>query len=117
MKRTLLGIVAITLALAPIGGVVLATSDLADPPDLVIVGEGGVLDKITNWLFGIFLGVATIYIIIAGFFFVTAQGNPEKLTKAKRAILYAVIGIGIAIISASLKNFIKMIIESAERTT
>lgn len=31
-------------------------------------------------------------IIYAGFLFVKAQGNPEELTKAKNALLYAVIG-------------------------
>jgi len=33
-----------------------------------------------------------IAIIYSGFLFVTAQGNSEKLTKAKKALLYTIIG-------------------------
>ncbi|MGM0629327.1 MAG: hypothetical protein ACQESA_02785 [Patescibacteria group bacterium] len=36
--------------------------------------------------------VATFAIVYSGFLFVTAQGNPEKLTKARSAFIWAVIG-------------------------
>jgi hypothetical protein len=32
------------------------------------------------------------FIIYSGFLFVTARGNEESLTKAKQALLYAIIG-------------------------
>jgi hypothetical protein len=36
--------------------------------------------------------IMVLCIIYAGFLFVTAQGNPEKLQVAKRAIIYGIIG-------------------------
>ncbi len=41
--------------------------------------------------------VAVIYIIYAGFEYVTSQGNPEKANKARQSILFALIGLVIAI--------------------
>lgn len=41
------------------------------------------------------------FIVLAGFRYVTAQGNPEKLTKAHQALLYALIG-GVLILGASV---------------
>ena len=106
MKRTLLGIVAITLALAPIGGFVLAASHPTSLPDLVIVGEGGVLDKVTNVLFTVLLSVAAIFIIIAGYQYVTATGDPEKLTKARQSLIYAIVGV---IIAFGARGVVKLI--------
>ncbi len=51
--------------------------------------------------------IAVIYIIYAGFLFVTAQGNETKLETAKRAFLYAAIGTAVLLgawaISAAIK--------------
>jgi hypothetical protein len=41
------------------------------------------------------------FIVLAGFRYVTAQGNPDKLTKAHQALLYALIG-GVLILGASV---------------
>lgn len=48
-------------------------------------------------LFGIIGAVAVIVIIIAAINLATAEGNPEKISVAKRAIIYAAIGLVIAI--------------------
>ena len=44
--------------------------------------------------------IVVIFIILAGFKYVTAQGDPGKLEEAKKALLYAIIG-GILIIGAT----------------
>jgi len=36
--------------------------------------------------------IVALFIIYTGFLFVEAQGNPEKLTKAKKALMYTLIG-------------------------
>lgn len=36
--------------------------------------------------------IIVFFVIYAGFTYVTAQGNPEKIKTASRALLYAVIG-------------------------
>lgn len=38
------------------------------------------------------LPILTLFIVYAGFLFVTARGNPEKLRKARENFLYVIIG-------------------------
>lgn len=55
------------------------------------------LDKLANWLFSILLIVAVVFIVYAAFKFVTAGGNPGEIEQARHMVLYAVIGIVIAV--------------------
>lgn len=48
-------------------------------------------------LFGIFAAVAVIVIIIAAINFATSEGNSETISKAKKTIIYAMIGLVIAL--------------------
>jgi len=43
------------------------------------------------------LVVTALVIVLAGFYFVTAAGDPAKVTKAKQMILYALIGLAIVL--------------------
>jgi hypothetical protein len=85
---------------------VLAAENLQEPPDVPILGTGGVLDRIINYLFTILLVVAVIFILISAFNFIFAQGDTEKITTARRAILYAIIGVLVAFAARGLVNFI-----------
>jgi hypothetical protein len=65
-------------------------------PDIPILGANGVLERIIDALFTISLLVAAIFIVIAAFFFITSNGEPEKISKAKISILYTLIGVLVA---------------------
>ena len=67
----------------------------------------GLLRNILNIIFTIFLTIAAIFIIIAGFYFVTAQGDPEQIKKARNMVLYALIGVVVAVISRGIVEWIK----------
>jgi len=47
------------------------------------------------------LPIIIFFIIYAGFLFVTAQGKPDQITKARNALLYSVVG-GVIILGAHL---------------
>jgi hypothetical protein len=56
-----------------------------------------VLKRIINWLYTIIIvGIAPIMYIIAGYRFVTALGDPEKINTAKRMALWTSIGLIVA---------------------
>jgi hypothetical protein len=50
--------------------------------------------------------VAVIMLIIAGLNYITASGDPGKMTKAKNTILYAIIGLVIIIAASAITNFV-----------
>jgi len=60
------------------------------------------LDKIINFIFYVSIPVAAIMIIIAGFRFVTAIGDPEKIQTAKKMILWVTIGLFIIFLAKAL---------------
>ena len=41
--------------------------------------------------------VSLLYLIIGGYFILTSQGSPEKLQKGKEYILYAILGLLLAV--------------------
>jgi hypothetical protein len=43
--------------------------------------------------FGVFAAVAVIVIVIAAINFATAEGEPDKISRAKKTIIYAAIGL------------------------
>ena len=85
------------------------TSPTSAPQTDVMV----VLDSITDWLFALLLIVAVIAIIIAGYYFITAQGDPDKVSKARNFVLYAVIGVLVGFIAKGLVALVGRVVEPA----
>jgi len=57
------------------------------------------MNQITNIIFYLAIVIAPIMFIVAGFYYLTAAGSVEKVSTAKKIILYTLIGL-IIIISA-----------------
>ena len=55
--------------------------------------------SITKWLFWILMAVSVIMIILGAFIFMTSQGNPDKAKSGKNIIIYAVIGVVLALLA------------------
>lgn len=60
------------------------------------------VNALTNWFFALFLIVAVWFLILAGFHFVTANGDTEAVNKARGEVMYAAIGILIAVLSKGI---------------
>ena len=69
-----------------------------------------IINRIANWVFAIFLGIAIIFIVIAAFEFITGTGEPEKMKSAKQKLIYAVIGIGLALVANGIDDVVRTII-------
>lgn len=50
--------------------------------------------------------VATIYIIVGGYRYITSSGNPEAIESAKGTIVNAIVGLIIIFVSSLLVNYI-----------
>ena len=83
-----------------------------DNPDVISVATGGetslrsIVLTILNFFLA-FLGlVAVIMVIYGGVLYVTSAGNEENVGKAKKILMYAVVGIVIILLSFALINTI-----------
>lgn len=63
------------------------------------------MDAIINIIFYLAIAVAPIMIIVAGFYFITAAGEPEKINTAKKMILWTLIGLLIVFLAKALIVF------------
>jgi hypothetical protein len=56
------------------------------------------------------VGLTVVMIVYAGIMFITASGDPERLTKAKAAVIWAVVGLVVAILAYSVPAIITEVI-------
>jgi hypothetical protein len=69
------------------------------------------ISKIVDFLWYLALVLFPIAVVVAGFYFITALGDPTKITTAKKIVLYALIGLLIIGSSKGLIALIKKIFE------
>ncbi|MDB5175779.1 MAG: rane protein [Candidatus Saccharibacteria bacterium] len=80
-----------------------------DPCDsgLPVVGAGSTqLHQILQITFGILAVIAVLMIVIAGIQFIVDSDNPQKVGQARNAIIYAVVGLVIAISAEIIVSFV-----------
>ncbi len=100
------------LALAQ-GGVGSGSGDIIIPNP---TKETNLLDLINSLLMNVALPIgavlAVLYIIYAGFSFVTAQGNPKKIEDAKQRLLWALIGTGILLGAVGISKAVQLTVQA-----
>ena len=69
-------------------------------------GDTPIFKTITNVLLFIIGAVSVIMLILGGFRYTISQGDSSALTSAKNTILYAIIGIVVAILAFGVVNFV-----------
>jgi hypothetical protein len=57
----------------------------------------GEVSTILSIVFGIIGALALLMIVVSGLRYITSAGNPEKTSKAKNGIVYAIVGLVIAV--------------------
>lgn len=63
------------------------------------------LKTILQLVFGILAAVAVLMVMIGGFRYVTSEGNPDATTRARGTILYAIVGLAIALVAEGIVSF------------
>ncbi len=75
------------------------------PTDLLGAGNG-VFGQITSILLFVIGVLSVIMLIVGGLKYVVSGGNKDKVASAKNTILYAIIGLVVAILAYAAINFI-----------
>lgn len=72
------------------------------------------LTKIAGAVAGLVGVISVIMIIVAGMMYLLSAGSPDKITKAKTALIYAIVGLAIAIAAGSIVATIKGVIQTRD---
>jgi hypothetical protein len=114
MKKILtVGLLALVLAVS-LGGV--ASAGGATPtqtiPENITDAQGFItlLENITDWIFVLLLVIAVIMIVLAGLQFITGGGDPAAVSEARTKLIWAAVGIGVALMARGLAPAVRNII-------
>lgn len=66
----------------------------------------GAVQTILQIVFGISGAIALLIIVISGLRYVLSTGDPGKMSQAKNAIVYALVGLAIALSGFSIVTFV-----------
>lgn len=103
MRKIISALVLATFLALPVMGL----AQVGEAPD---VDLWDALERITNYLFALLIVIAAIFLIAAGLQFITAQGDPEKVKKARDFVLWALIGVIVGALAKGLVAFITTMI-------
>jgi cytochrome bd-type quinol oxidase subunit 2 len=93
----------------------LASATFADPGDASsIIGEVKTVNKelmpfikdIINWAIGIAALVCVVMLIFAGYTYITASGEEDKIQKATKTLTWAIVGLVVCFIAVILVQFV-----------
>lgn len=84
----------------------LNTAVSADNQTDPIFGDGSVFQTVTNVLLFLVGAISVIMLIVGGIRYILSSGDQQRVTDAKNTIMYAIIGIIVAVLAWAIVNFI-----------
>lgn len=85
------------LQLLPIGKALAVSNFGGTMGNINVASEGTdikeTIVKVINWALGFLALIAVIFVIVGGFRIMMAGGNEENVTKGRKTIIYAIIGL------------------------
>lgn len=90
------------LIILPLIGLVLFAPVVASAIPGTIGSFAAFADRVKDFAWQVFALLAVIMFIIAGIMFLTAQGDPDKVGKARSAFMWGVAGVIVGIIAYSI---------------
>jgi len=72
------------------------------------------IGALVGFLMKIAIPIAVMMIVVAGFYFITAAGEPEKINTAKKIVLWTLIGLGIVLLARGFTEVIEMLFKEVK---
>jgi len=69
-----------------------------------------VIDSIRNWVAGLLVALATLFLTIGGLRYLTAGGNPRAVEQGKESIKSALIGYALAALAPLLVDILRQVL-------
>lgn len=83
-----------------------ATNARSEDQPQNLFGDGGMFQQISNVMLFIIGAISVLMLIIGGIRYVVSGGDSTAVQNAKNTILYAIVGIVVALLAAAVVNFV-----------
>jgi hypothetical protein len=94
------------------GGVAFLLTILLAIPAFAASDLNAVIDSVRDWVAGLLIALATLFLTVGGVRYLTAQGNPRAVEEAKAGIKAALIGYGLAALAPTLVSILQKVLRS-----
>ena len=94
------------------GGVAFALAILLAVPAFAASDLNAVIDSVRDWVAGLLIALATLFLTVGGVRYLTAQGNPRAVEEAKAGIKAALIGYGLAALAPTLVSILQKVLRT-----
>ncbi|MBM3256931.1 MAG: hypothetical protein FJY98_01205 [Candidatus Liptonbacteria bacterium] len=74
-----------------------------------IQGVEGLIYKVVDWVFLFLIAISILMILVAAYYYMTAQGNSEKVSKGHKTITWAAVGIMVALLAKGVPAIVRSI--------
>ncbi|MHB8688113.1 MAG: pilin [Candidatus Dormibacteraceae bacterium] len=104
---------------AHFGGLVVAASGsailltiLLSLPAYAASDLNTLIDSVRDWVAGLLIALATLFLTVGGVRYLTAQGNPRAVEEAKAGIKAALIGYALAALAPTLVSILQKVLRT-----
>jgi hypothetical protein len=97
--------------IAAIASAILLTFLLAVPA-YAASDLNSVIDSVRDWVAGLLIALATLFLTVGGVRYLTAQGNPRAVEEAKAGIKAALIGYALAALAPTLVSILQKVLRT-----
>ena len=85
-----------------------AWCDFDTTPDCGVCCFLQTLYKITDWIFAILVGLASVFVIIGAMNLLMSAGDPSKVSSGRNYIMYAAIGLIVGFLARAVPAIVKL---------
>jgi hypothetical protein len=111
IKKGFYSMIALFIALPMIVQAQVKTAEeLSEKTNLKVSTVDQIIERVMLWLLGIVGIVGVIAFAIAGLLYLTSAGNENQIEKAKKAMLYAIIGVVVSLGGLVVVKTIEMLL-------
>ena len=94
------------------GGVAFVLAIQLAVPAFAASDLNSVIDSVRDWVAGLLIALATLFLTVGGVRYLTAQGNPRAIEEAKAGIKAALIGYGLAALAPTLVSILQKVLRT-----
>jgi len=94
------------------GGMAAVLAILLAVPAFAASDLNTVFDSVRDWVAGLLIALATLFLTVGGVRYLTAQGNPRAVEEAKAGIKAALIGYGLAALAPTLVSILQKVLRT-----
>ncbi|MDD4412921.1 MAG: hypothetical protein PHR00_04760 [Patescibacteria group bacterium] len=113
MKKIFYIIPLVALSLLAIAPSTSIGAEIVQTPDAPIKTVSGFIDLLSyglRILYTLFFILAVIFILMAGFGYLTAGGDPAKVKKASSKLIYGIIGVAVGLLATGVRALVENIL-------